>query len=383
MSTDAPKYNITSDDLSGFDPNTFVTFGETMVRETPADFQRPEMTRQVYVSLAGSEFSIAVLLARLGIPATYITRTPDNPYGWMLRDTACANGVNADYIVWAGKTDLMGRYIYEVGRTPRAGIVWYQRKYSAASSLDRGMVDWDAALKSAHLFHVSGITFGLASHSGYTRNYLLDAFLEAASVRPPTCLIGMDFNYRATLWSEQECADTMRPLLTEHADILITSIYDMALHYGIGCGRYSATQVLNGEARELDDDDLRQFGADVIQRFGLRMVAVTLRHTTSSERHLWEAAVIHCDGTFCRSPKPQPILLQDRIGGGDAWAGGFYYGLLTSNMRSDGLEKALMVGDAAARLKQTFMFDLPMISGAEIDALMVADSSGGHDDTVR
>jgi 2-dehydro-3-deoxygluconokinase len=383
METSAPKFDITRDDLSGFAPCSFVTLGETMLRETPADFQRPEVTRQVYLALAGSEFSITVLLARLGIPSAYVSRLPHNPYGWMLRDAARANGINVDYLVWAGKTDLMGRYIYEAGRAPRPGMVWYQRKYSAASQLDRGMVNWSAALCHARLFHVSGITFALAVHSQYPRNYLLDAFYEAADARPDSCLIGVDFNYRSTLWSEQECADTMSPLITDHADILITSIYDMAQHYGIGCGRYSARQVLNGEAQNLDDDDLRQFGAAVIARFDLRAVAVTLRHSDSSERHRWESAAINRDGDFYRTPKPQLILLQDRIGGGDAWTGGFYYGLLTAGLTREGLEKAVMVGDAATRLKQTIMFDLPVISSAEIQALMVADSNGDQRGTVR
>lgn len=383
MSTGAHKHDITKDDLSGFPPCSFVTFGETMVRDTPADFQRPEMTRQVYLALAGSEFSIAFLMARLGIPTAYITRIPNNPYGWMLRDTARGSGINVDYLVWADKTDLMGRYLYEVGRTPRAGVVWYQRKHSAASQLDRGMVDWAGALRAAQLFHVSGITFGLASHSGYARNYLLDAFYEAMTVRPAACLIGVDFNYRATLWSEQDCANTMSPIIADHADILITSIYDMAQHYGIGCGRYSARQVLGGEAHNLHDDDLRQFGADVIERFNLRAVAVTLRRSDSSERHQWESAAIQRDGAFYRSPKPQPIMLQDRIGGGDAWTGGFYYGLLTAGLDQAGLEKAVLIGDAATRLKQTIMFDLPVISSAEIHALMMADATGGHHGTVR
>ncbi len=73
-------YQITNDDLSGLDAQpAFVTFGETMVRETPADMERPERTRQVYLSMAGSELTLAVGLSRLGISSSYITRVPDNP----------------------------------------------------------------------------------------------------------------------------------------------------------------------------------------------------------------------------------------------------------------------------------------------------------------
>jgi 2-dehydro-3-deoxygluconokinase len=385
MNTDDQTLDILHDDLSVFAGrgSAFVTFGETMIRESPADSMRPEMTRQVFLALAGSEFSIAVLLARLGVPTTYITRVPDNPYGWMLRDMARANGIDAGHFVWANKTEPMGRYLYEQGRTPRAGVVWYQRMYSAASRLDRGMVDWGAALGGCKLFHASGITFGLAAHSGYERNYCLDAFSEALGAKPSDCWIGMDFNYRATLWSADDCTAVMTPLIEQYTDILITSPYDMARHYGIGCGRFSAAAILNGEAGVLHDDDLRAFGEVVTRRFDLQLVAVTLRRSPSSEEHQWEAAAMLADGGFARSAAARPILLQDRIGGGDAWDAGFYYGLLTGGLTAAGIAKGICVGDAATRLKQTLMFDLPIISKAEVQALITADVLGGGAQTIR
>ena len=167
--SDSLKHDITKDDLSwlnGHDP-VFVTFGETMVRDTPADLERPERTRLVHLSLAGSELSLAIGLSRLGVHAGYITRIPDNPYGRGLSNVAREQGLNTDHIVWAPKTEPIGRYIYEIGRTPRVSTGVYQRMFSAASRLDAGMVDWQAALRGAQLFHVTGITFGLSTHSAY------------------------------------------------------------------------------------------------------------------------------------------------------------------------------------------------------------------------
>ncbi len=235
-------FDITRDDLSalqGPDP-AFVTFGEVMVRDTPADAERPERTRLVHLSMAGSEYTLAIGLSRLGIESAYITRVPDNPYGRAVRNIAREHGVNTDHIVWAPRTDLIGRMIYEIGRTPRRDVGVYQRKYSAASCLDAGMVDWAGALRGAKLFHTSGITFGLARHSGYDRNYNLEAFKEAVAARPAGCMVGLDFNYRSTLWSAQEARDIMTPLVTEHVDVLVTTIEDMAELYGIGCGQYTA-----------------------------------------------------------------------------------------------------------------------------------------------
>ncbi len=376
-SNGSSRVDIAHDDLTplqGGGP-AFVTFGETMLRDTPADKQRPQATRLVDVSLAGSEYSIAVLLARMGVPSGYVTRLPDNPYGWMLHDDARSHGIDADGFVWAHAAESFGRYIYEPGRSPRAGRVWYQRMHSAASRLDAGMVDWAHLLRDCRLLHGSGISFGLAVHSAYERNYLLHAFGEAMANKPASCLVGMDFNFRSTLWTKQQCTDVMGPLLEAHTDVLITSVYDMAGHFGVGAGRYSAADINNGQMGDLHDDDLRAFGKAVTSRFGLKVVAMTMRRSITSEEHEWEAAAVNADGDLYRTQVPRRILLQDRLGGGDAWNGGFYYGLLTSGHGVDGLAKGVCVGDAATALKQTLMFDLPLLRRDEIGEMLRAGAS--------
>lgn len=385
MADAALDFDITKEDLShlaGKGP-AFVTFGETMIRDTPADEQRPERTRLVHLSMGGSEFTHAVLLSRFGIPCAYITRLPDNPYGWQLRDTARAYGISVDHFVWAPKTEPMGRYIYEIGRTPRRNVAWYQRMYSAASRLGPGDVDWQSVLRDCLLLHTSGISFGLAIHSGYSRNYLLEAFQEAVQAKPEACLMACDFNYRSTLWGKQECIAVMTPVLERDVDILVTGVHEMADFYGIGCGRYTAEDILNDDHEGLSDDDLRAFAADLIKRFGLRAVAATLRQPDSIEEQRWEAAVADADGHFVRSGAPRKVVIRDRLGGGDSWNAGFYYGLLSEGLNAKGLRKGLMVGDAATRLQQTLMFDLPVVTKEEVQELIRADVLGGGKQTAR
>lgn len=379
------KWDITKDDLGQFQQKhpAFVTFGETMLRDTPADMQRAEMTKIIHIAFAGSEYTLAMLLARFGIPSAYITRVPDNPYGWLLRDTARGQGINTDYFVWAPKAEPIGRFIYEIGRTPRKNTGWYQRMYSAASRLDAGMVDWHSALKDCQLFHTSGISFGLATHSGYEQNYLLNAFQEAMAAKPDKCLVGMDFNYRGTLWSPEQCSEVMTPLIKQYIDIFITTIEDMAKIYGIGCGQYSAKQIVDGDIGPLEDEDIKAFAADVSERFATKIVAITIRYPDTFEQHRWETAAMDNKGFFFRSPAVKPIVLLDRLGGGDTWNGGFYYGLLTKGLTPDGIEKGVLVGDAATRIKQTLMFDLPIVTKAETQALMKSDVMGGGKRTAR
>ncbi|MCR4429193.1 MAG: sugar kinase [Caldiserica bacterium] len=372
-------FNILKDDLGRFSGKgpVFVTFGETMVRDTPADMQRLERTGSIYVSLAGSEFTVAVLLGRFGIPSAYITRVPDNPYGWMLRDTARSNGVDTRFIVWGNKAEPMGRLLYEIGRTPRKSVGWYQRMFSAASRLGPGMVKWEEALKDCEIFHTSGITFGLAFHSKYEKNFLLEAFEEALSFKPSNCKVGLDFNFRATLWPAEKCKEVMTPLVKNHVDILITTIEDMATVYGFPCGRYSPEEIDKGEMGEISDDDLKSLATRLGEFFDLSIVAITIRYPDSFEENRWESAVMDNQGNFFRSPQVKSITLLDRLGGGDTWNGGFYYGLLTSGFGPEGLEKGLLVGDAATRIKQTLMFDLPIITKNEVQEILKADVEGG------
>jgi len=380
-----PTFDLLKDDLSAFEGAgpAFVTFGEVMVRDTPADNERLERTRLTRLSMAGSEYTLAMALGRLGIPSGFITRVPDNPYGWQVRDIARAQGLNTDHIVWAPKTEPIGRYLYELGRTPRRTTGWYQRMYAAASKLGPGMVDWETALADCKLFHTSGITFGLSTHSGYDRNYCLEALYEALEAKPAGCMVGLDYNYRATLWSKQQAVEAMTPILRDHVDILITTIEDMAQLYDMGAGKYSAQQIIDGEFGRIGDDDLKAFMADVHERFDTKVVAVTIRYPDSFEQHRWEAAAMDAGGKYYRSPAIRSIVLWDRLGGGDTWNAGFYYGLLTEADAMTALQKGVLVGDAATSIKQTIMFDLPIVTKAEVSALMRASAEGGGKRTAR
>ncbi len=383
--SNAPLFDIMKDDLSALNTGgpVAVMMGEVMVRDTPADMERPERTRLVYVSMAGSEYNLAIGLSRLGIPAAYITRVPDNPYGRSARNIAREQGVNTDYFVWAPKTEPIGRFLYELGRTPRKTTAVYQRMYSAASRLGAGMVNWPEVLRHARLLHTSGITFGLAAHSGYERNYCWEAFNEALASRPPGCLVGLDFNYRATLWPPEQAREIMTPLLTEHVDVLITTIEDMAILYDMGCGPYSAKQIVDGDMGAMEDEAIHEFANQLIERFKVRVVGITIRYPDTFEQHRWESAAADAQGNFYRSPAVKPIVLTDRLGGGDAWNAGFYYGLLTGKDDAEKLVKGVLVGDAATRLKQTLMFDLAIVDKSEVQALLKQDVEGGGKRAVR
>ncbi|HMN61272.1 MAG TPA: hypothetical protein PJ988_12950, partial [Anaerolinea sp.] len=132
-----------------------------------------------------------------------------------------------------------------------------------------------------------------------------------------------------------------------------------------------------------EDDDIRAFAQKVMDLFKVRIVAITIRYPDTFEEHRWESAAMDADGHFFRSPAVKPIRLWDRLGGGDTWNAGFYYGLLSENFSATGVTKGVLVGDAMTRLKQTLMFDLPIIDKEDVEALMKADVFGGGKRTER
>jgi len=165
--------------------------------------------------------------------------------------------------------------------------------------------------------------------------------------------------------------------------VLITSIEDMAQLYGLGAGRYSAAELARGDFERIADEDLAVFLRGVLARFDLQIVAVTIRYPDSFEQHRWESAALDADGNYQRSAQVRSVTLWDRLGGGDTWNAGFYYGLLTEADPAARLRKGILVGDAATLLKQTLMYDLPVITKAEVQALLDAQERGGGKRTER
>jgi 2-dehydro-3-deoxygluconokinase len=157
----------------------------------------------------------------------------------------------------------------------------------------------------------------------------------------------------------------------------------MAKIYGISCGQYSVKNIVDGDIGPIEDDDIQSFARQILERFKVKLVAITIRYPDSFENHRWESAAVDSEENFFRSPQVRPITLLDRLGGGDTWNAGFYYGLLTSGITEGGIRKGILIGDAATRLKQTMMFDLPIIDRGEIQALLKSDAQGGGKRTER
>ncbi|MFL6279485.1 MAG: PfkB family carbohydrate kinase [Vicinamibacterales bacterium] len=334
---------------------TVVTFGELMLRLGPPGFERLLQSPLLCATFGGGEANVAVSLAQFGLDSWYVTRLPANAIGDAAVRALRAEGVRTEAIVRGGSR--MGVYFTETGASQRASTVLYDRANSAISEIPPDAVDWDRVMKGAAWFHVTGITPALG-----TKTTAATAAAVAAAKRAGA-RISVDLNYRKKLWTQPQAQQTMRPLMRD-VDVVIANEEDLQCVLGI---EVEGADVTSGT---LNVAAYRAAAERVTRELGPSMVAITLRESLSASDNGWSAVL--WDGKTMHESQRYVVRLVDRIGGGDSFAGGLIYGLVTG--RSN--DAALRFAVAASALKQTIPGDFNRVTVAEVDALAGGDASG-------
>lgn len=334
-----------------------VCFGEIMLRLSPPGFERLFQTPILHATFGGGEANVAVSLSQFGLDSRYVTRLPANPIGDGALRALRAEGVNVEHVVRGGSR--LGIYFAETGASQRASNVIYDRAHSAISELEPGSVPWHDVFEGAAWFHCTGITPALsASAAECTREAIQAA--RRAGVR-----VSVDLNYRKKLWSERDAQLTMRPLMPM-VDLVIANEEDLQSVLGIQVPHADVT------GASLDVQGFREAAARVAGEFGVHRVAVTLRESLSASDNAWSGALFDAGtGAFLQSQR-YTVRLVDRIGGGDSFAAGLIYGLVTGRDSESSLRFAV----AASALKQTIPGDFNHVSVAEVERLVAGDASG-------
>jgi len=315
-----------------------VAFGEVLLRLHPPHFQRLEQTKSLSTSLGGAELNVLVTAQRLGLKTSYVTRVPQSPLGKMVENKAREHGVDTSHILWSDG-DRLGVYFLEFGALPRASSILYDRAGSAISKIEPGMIDWDSILSQTRAFHVTGITPALSRSA-------LETTTEALSkAREKGALVSFDLNYRAKLWTQAQAKAGLSPLM-KNVDILITTEEDTARVF------------------QIKGKDWKEVARKLVEAFGFKMVAITLRENITVWRNNWTAIVLK-DGQIYED-RIYDIEVVDRVGSGDAFAGGFLYGYLTGK----DVATSLKYGNAAAVLKHSCPGDLAWFTLEEVEKLI-------------
>lgn len=318
-------------------PYDLITFGEAMVRLSPPNFRRLEQTASLDVFVGGAELNTAVALARLEHSAAWVSRLTDNPLGRLIANRAREAGVGTEHLVWTNE-DRVGVYFLEFGAAPRASNVLYDRKGAAIAGIRPEMVEWTEVFAGVKWFHVTGITPALSATAADTTIEALRA-ARAAGLRT-----SIDLNYRAKLWSQAEAGRCMAELM-QFCDVLITTEEDTERVFAIKGKNYEdvATQL--------------------VKRFGLQVVAITLRENPLVWKNTW-TAIAYEGGKEFRTASYE-VEIVDRLGAGDSFAAGLIHGLLEND-----LQRGLDYGVAASALKHSIPGDFAWVSRAEVESLL-------------
>jgi 2-dehydro-3-deoxygluconokinase len=336
-------------------PPTVVTFGEIMLRLSPQPGLRLGQLTSMDATFGGAEANVAVALADWGAHARFVSAVPPNAIGDAAINVLRSRGVETAYIIRLGRR--LGIYFLEHGVSQRPSRVIYDRAGSSITEITPEQIDWEAILHGADWFHVTGITPALGAPVAQAAR---DAIRAA---RQSGARISLDVNYRARLWAADQAHRTLAPMM-EHVNLLICNEADAADVFGIGIGASDA------RSGQVDTDDYEDISRRLAGHFDLPMVAITLREADSASDNLWSACLLD-DNTFYRS-KRYPIHIVDRVGGGDAFAAGLIYALLSGQKARDALEFAV----AASCLKQTVLGDFSMAGLSEVQSLAAGETSG-------
>jgi 2-dehydro-3-deoxygluconokinase len=298
-----------------------------------------------------------VCLAQFGLESEYITRLPAHAIGEAAVRALRTEGVITSRILRGGKR--IGIYFAEAGASQRASTVIYDRAGSSISEMEPDAVDWNAVMQGAAWFHTTGITPALGAKAAEATARALAA-AKAQGVR-----VSVDLNYRKKLWTESEAQAVMGPLM-RHVDIVIANEEDLQSVLGV---KVPGTDVTSGH---LNIEGFREAAQQVTRDFGPPTVAVTLRESVSASDNGWSALMWEgATGTLHRSQR-YDVRLVDRIGGGDSFAGGLIYGLVTGREP----EAALRFAVASSALKQSIPGDFNRVTVDEVDKLVAGDASG-------
>jgi len=286
-------------------------------------------------------------------------------------------GRKVEYAVQkAGVAPYFQRFAHDGVRGPNMGIVWsdrgngmrapavfYNRANEAAQQLKPGSFDWSAIFsKGVRWFHSGGIFCAL---SPTTPELVIEAMRAA---KKAGAVVSFDLNYRAKLWAvaaeeqglsaEQasECAARTLRKIAAYVDVLVGNEED--LQKGLGLKGHDIES-----KNKLDPAAFFGMIENVSADFpNIKAVATTLREVHSSNRHSW-SAVLWLDGKSYQSPAAE-LDVYDRVGGGDGFAAGLFYGLLAGKSP----EEALRLGWAHGALLTTTPGDTSMVSLDQVEA---------------
>jgi 2-dehydro-3-deoxygluconokinase len=342
----------------------FLSLGALVHRLDPGIIPFRKAT-ECKIHVSGGEFNCAANLSDcFGLNTGVASAMVDYPIGALIAERVRAMGVKPFYKQFQHNGvngPNMAAVYSDQGLGVRAPVVFYNRCNEAAARLKPGDFDWRAIFAGGvRWFHSGGI---FAALSPTTAEVIVEAMQAAKAAGAVT---SFDLNYRAKLWSisgGEERAVAVLDRIVKNVDVLVGNEEDLQKGLGIPGPEVAAKSKLDPSAF------FGMIDTVVKKHPHVRIVATTLREVHSTNRHSW-GAVAWINGKTYTSPTAD-LHVHDRVGGGDGYASGFFYGLLTG----ESPEEAVKLGWAHGALLTTFPGDTTMATVDQVRAFAKGGSA--------
>jgi 2-dehydro-3-deoxygluconokinase len=311
------------------------------------------------IHVSGGEFNVAANLSdcfrlQTGVASAMV----DYPLGDLIAERVRAMGVKPFYKHYQHdgvNGPNMATVYSDRGQGVRAPVVFYNRSNEAAGRLKSGDFDWNQIFNhGVRWFHSGGIFAALSP----TTSELTIEGMQAA--KAAGAIVSFDLNYREKLWNihgGHNRALEVISRIVKNVDVLVGNEEDLQKGLGIAGPEVAAKSKLDPSTF------FEMIDKVVAQHPQIKVVATTLREVNSTNRHSW-GAVAWMNGKTHVSPTIE-LDVVDRVGGGDGFAAGFIYGLLTG----ESPEEAVKLGWAHGALLTTFPGDTTMATVEQVRAL--------------
>jgi 2-dehydro-3-deoxygluconokinase len=308
------------------------------------------------IHVSGGEFNVAANLAdAFGMRTGICSAMSRYPIGDLIAERVRAMGVKPFYKYFDhnGVTGPNMATVYsDRGHGIRGPVVFYNRANEAGALLKPGDFNWKEIFGSGvRWFHSGGIFAALSETTGELIIEAMQAAKESGAVT------SFDLNFRAKLWKifgGESRAVSVIDRIVKNVDVLVGNEEDLQKGLGIPGPEVAAKSKLDPSAFfGMMDNVLKKHPH-------IKVVATTLREVHSTNHHGW-SAVAWIDGQTYQAPEAT-LHVVDRVGGGDGYAAGFFYGLLNG----ESPETAVRLGWAHGALLTTYPGDTTMATLDEV-----------------
>mgnify|MGYP001337766571 FL=1 len=346
-----------------------ISLGEVMLRLDPGE-GRIKTARQFRAWEGGGEYNVSRGLRKcFGMNVAVVTAFADNEVGRLVEDFIMQGGVDVSLIKWIpydgiGRSVRNGLNFTERGYGIRGAVGVSDRANTAASQLKKGDIDWDYIFGKlgSRWFHTGGIFAALSETTP-------DVVLEAVQVaKKYGTIVSYDLNYRPSLWKGiggQQKAQEVNKEIAKYIDVMIGNEEDFTACLGF------EVEGNDANLKELNLEGYRKMINEAVKTYpNFKVVATTLRTVKTATVNDW-SAMCWADGKIYKAKDFANLEIMDRVGGGDSFASGLVYGLMTTGDP----EKAVNYGAAHGALAMTTPGDTTMASLKEVEKVMGGGSA--------